>query len=164
MLEKQWTRLKSGTDIRGVATEGVPGEPVTLTNEVVARIVAGFGRWLKEKYEKKTCCVAIGHDSRLSGPRIRDVAVETLASSGSRVICCGLSSTPAMFMTTVQLDCDGAVQITASHHPFHRNGLKFFCREGGLDSGDILKILTYAQDCLLYTSWPCQNTSFLSGR
>lgn len=146
MLEKQWTRLKSGTDIRGVATEGVPGEPVTLTNEVVARIVAGFGRWLKEKYEKEACCVAIGHDSRLSGPRIRDVAVETLASSGCRVICCGLSSTPAMFMTTVRLDCDGAVQITASHHPFHRNGLKFFCREGGLDSGDILKILTYAQE------------------
>lgn len=146
MLEKQWMRLKSGTDIRGVATEGVPGEPVTLTNEAVARIVFGFARWLKGKYGKEACCVAVGHDSRLSGPRIRDVAVETLAAGGCRVVCCGLSSTPAMFMTTVRLGCDGAVQITASHHPFHRNGLKFFCREGGLDSGDILQILAYAQE------------------
>ena len=144
MLEKEWARLKSGTDIRGVATEGVPGEPVTLTNQAVARIVFGFARWLEERYQKRGCRVAVGHDSRLSGPRIRDVAVDTLSAAGCAVVSCGLSSTPAMFMTTVKLGCDGAVQITASHHPFHRNGLKFFCREGGLDSGDILQILTYA--------------------
>ncbi len=146
MLEKEWARLKSGTDIRGVATEGVPGEPVTLTNQAVARIVFGFARWLEERYQKRGCRVAVGHDSRLSGPRIRDVAVDTLSAAGCAVVSCGLSSTPAMFMTTVKLGCDGAVQITASHHPFHRNGLKFFCREGGLDSGDILQILTYAQE------------------
>ena len=46
---------------------------------------------------------------------------------------CGLASTPAMFMTTVDLGCDGAVQLTASHHPYHRNGLKFFLPSGGLD-------------------------------
>ena len=49
-------------------------------------------------------------------------------------------------MTTVDLECDGAVQITASHHPFNRNGLKFFTREGGLEGEDIEKILQYAQD------------------
>ena len=29
----EYSKLKSGTDIRGVAVEGVPGEPVTLTDE-----------------------------------------------------------------------------------------------------------------------------------
>lgn len=46
-------------------------------------------------------------------------------SHGVQVLNCGLASTPSMFMTTVDLNCDGAVQITASHHPFNRNGLKF---------------------------------------
>lgn len=51
-----------------------------------------------------------------------------------------------MFMTTVDLKCDGALQITASHHPFNRNGLKFFTRDGGLEASDIEEILTYAQE------------------
>ena len=51
-----------------------------------------------------------------------------------------------MFMTTVDLGCDGALQITASHHPFNRNGLKFFTREGGLEGSDIEEILLYAQN------------------
>jgi radical SAM superfamily enzyme YgiQ (UPF0313 family) len=49
-------------------------------------------------------------------------------------------------MTTVDLGCDAAVQITASHHPFNRNGLKFFTRDGGLDAPDIEAILQHAQD------------------
>ena len=48
-------------------------------------------------------------------------------------------------MTTVLADCDAAVQITASHHPFNRNGLKFFTRDGGLSGGDITAILLNAQ-------------------
>ena len=47
-------------------------------------------------------------------------------------------------MTTVEMGCDGAVQITASHHPKDRNGLKFFTRDGGLDSSDIADILKKA--------------------
>ena len=37
-------------------------------------------------------------------------------------------------------------RITASHHPFNRNGLKFFTKNGGLDSPDITAILEFAQD------------------
>lgn len=57
-----------------------------------------------------------------------------------------------MFMTTVDLGCDGSVQITASHHPFDRNGLKFFCAvsdtriSGGLEGAEIEEILQFAQD------------------
>lgn len=51
-----------------------------------------------------------------------------------------------MFMSTLHLHCDGAIQITASHHPYHRNGLKFFTPDGGLDACDIEAILLFAQD------------------
>ena len=67
-------------------------------------------------------------------------------AAGAAVLCCGLASTPSMFMTTVDLGCDGALQITASHHPFTRNGLKFFTRGGGLEGSDIEAILTFAQN------------------
>ena len=53
-----------------------------------------------------------------------------------------------MFMSCIvpDLNCDGAVQITASHLPFDRNGLKFFTKEGGLNSSDIEEILLLAQE------------------
>ena len=51
------------------------------------------------------------------------LALRGLTEAGCQVIDCGLASTPSMFMTTMDLNCDGAVQITASHHPYFRNGL-----------------------------------------
>ena len=122
MLDKKWKSLKSGTDIRGVATEGVEGQEVNLTDEAVERIVRGFVLWLMEKTGKSNqeLTVSVGRDSRISGPRIRMVALRGLTEAGCQVIDCGLASTPSMFMTTMDLNCDGAVQITASHHPYFR--------------------------------------------
>lgn len=37
-------------------------------------------------------------------------------------------------------------RLRASHHPWHRNGLKFFTKDGGLDAPDIEEILTAAQE------------------
>ena len=140
--------FKSGTDIRGVACEGVPGEEVNLTDEAVAAMTAGFLLWVEDKVGKKSgeLTVAVGRDCRVSGERIAKVVIATLLSAGAHVYDCGLSSTPSMFMTTVDFGCDASVQITASHHPFNRNGLKFFVREGGLDHGDITAILEHAQN------------------
>lgn len=148
MLEQEWKRFESGTDIRGVASEGVAGEEISLTDEAVERMTAGFALFLAQKRGKDVpaLTVAVGHDSRISAERIRSAVVRALISSGIRVLDCGLASTPAMFLTTVDLDCDGSVQITASHHPFNRNGLKFFTPEGGLDAADIERILLSAQE------------------
>lgn len=148
MLEQYWKRFESGTDIRGVASEGVAGEEVGLTDEAIGRMTAGFALFLAKKRAKDVSAltVAVGHDSRISAERIRSAVVRTLICAGARVLDCGLASTPSMFLTTVDLGCDGSVQITASHHPFNRNGLKFFTPEGGLDSADIEEILLSAQE------------------
>lgn len=151
MSEQHWKKFKSGTDIRGVAVDGVAGEPLDLTDETVERMAAAFARWLSEK--SATPCsdltISVGRDSRISGERMRDAVVRALLSLGVTVVDCGMASTPAMFMTTVKpvvdgRSCDGAVQITASHHPFHRNGLKFFRPSGGLEGGDITAVLEIA--------------------
>lgn len=77
MLNAQWKRFKSGTDIRGCALDGVEGEPVNLTDEAVERMAAGFLLWLSGRTGKAgdTLTVSVGRDSRLSGPRIRDAVV-----------------------------------------------------------------------------------------
>ena len=147
MLNDFYKQFKSGTDIRGVASEGVEGQPVNLTDEVVHNMAAGFARFLGNKLSKRITelRVAVGRDSRISGERIANIVIKTLSDYGIEVLDCGLATTPSMFMTTVELGCDAAVQITASHHPFNRNGLKFFTRQGGLEGSDITEILEYAQ-------------------
>ena len=148
MLNDTYKIFKSGTDIRGVASEGVADEPVNLTDEIISAMADGFILWTEEKTGKPATglTVSVGHDCRISGEHIADIVIRRLARAGVKVYDCGLSSTPAMFMTTVDLGCDAAIQITASHHPFNRNGLKFFTRGGGLDSPDIEAILQHAQD------------------
>ena len=142
-----YNELKSGTDIRGVASDK-GGKTVNLTAAAVCDITSAFIVWLCEKTSKRAdeLKIAIGHDSRITAEEIKTNAVSRLLLAGVHIIDCSLSSTPAMFMTTVNLNCDAAIQITASHHPFDRNGLKFFTKEGGLDSSDIAVIVDLANN------------------
>lgn len=140
-------KFKSGSDIRGTAAEGVENQPIELTDERVDRMAKGFYVWLKKRNpDKSRLTISLGHDSRISAPRLSACVKKALVESGADVIFTGLSSTPAMFMTTQLLGCDGAIQLTASHHPFNKNGLKFFSPKGGLEGSDITEILTYAND------------------
>lgn len=140
--------FKSGTDIRGIACEGVENEHINLTDEAVKAMTNGFLCWLEKRIDKPLdkCKISVGHDSRISAPRLKADVIEVLENAGITVLDCSLSSTPAMFMTTVDIGCDAAVQLTASHHPFNRNGLKFFTKDGGLEGSDITEILNYANE------------------
>ncbi len=144
-MATDYKKLKSGTDIRGVAVE-TEGSPVQLTDETVYALTCGFARFLAEKGITPMSRVAVGHDSRISAERIKVQVIRALCDCGFTAVDCGLASTPAMFMTTVDFDCCGAVQITASHHPYDRNGLKFFTKEGGVDSGDLDAIIAFAAE------------------
>lgn len=143
-----YNKLKSGTDIRGVAVEGVPGEPVNLTDQTIETIAAAFLVWITRRLNKTAAGlqIAIGHDSRISADRISAALQRVFVRYGVQVLDCGLASTPSMFWATLDLPCDCSVQITASHHPYHRNGLKFFTPQGGLDGPDIAEILSLAQE------------------
>ncbi|HZK39076.1 MAG TPA: phosphomannomutase/phosphoglucomutase [Clostridia bacterium] len=155
MKEKKWANFKSGSDIRGFGISSDCAEnTLYLSDTVISQIINGFALWLNKRTNENLnkMSVSVGHDSRLSAQRIKGNVISVLNGLGIRVLDCGLSSTPAMFMTTVDLDCLGAIQITASHHPYDRNGFKFFTRDGGLDGKDIDKILMFAQNNLFASS------------
>lgn len=142
-MENIYKKLKSGSDIRGTAADGVPGEEIELTDKAVFDLTVGFCKWLKEKgYNGEK--IAVGHDSRISAVRIKNQVISALGEFGYKVYDCSYASTPAMFMTTVYLDCFASIQITASHHPFNKNGLKFFTKDGGLNGEDIERITVLA--------------------
>ena len=144
-----YKKLQNGSDIRGVALEGIEGQHINLTEDVCRDIGRGFAVWLTKKTGKTNGLrVAVGRDSRLSGPQLAQWICDAIQKQGILVTDFGMASTPAMFMSTVTdgYRFDGSVMITASHLPFNRNGFKFFTCEGGLEKGDIKEILTYAED------------------
>lgn len=148
MLNEFWGKLKSGSDIRGIAMEDDNNSKIDLTNDIVEKICISFTKWLgrKTNLDYKLITVAIGHDSRLSANRIKNAAINALRSIGVNIYDCSLTSTPAMMMATSVLNCTGAIEITASHHPKNKNGLKFFTINGGLSDNDIEEILEIAQN------------------
>ena len=144
ITEDKLMRLKSGTDIRGVAVK-TETEEIELTDEVVEKICTAFVVWLRKKSGKEDLRIAVGHDSRISADRIKKAAVKAFTAEGAVVYDCGLSSTPSMFMTIVlDIKVDASLEITASHHPYQRNGLKFFTVNGGLEESDVEEILHIA--------------------
>lgn len=149
MQEFTWTTLQNGSDIRGVALEGVADEAVNLTPEVVSILGKAFVQWLEQKQGTAATdlTISIGRDSRLSGEVLRQAAIDGISSLGATVYDFDIASTPAMFMSTVTagFNCCGAIMLTASHLPFNRNGLKFFTAQGGLSKQDITNILKLAQ-------------------
>ncbi len=143
-----WKKLQNGSDIRGVAMEGIQGESVNLSEEVVEQLGKAFAQWIRLKRpDQTTYVVAVGMDSRITGPALKEAFARGLSNLGFDVFDCGIASTPAMFMTTVDKDykIDAGVMITASHLPFNRNGLKFFTSEGGANKSDITEILSIAE-------------------
>lgn len=62
------------SDIRGVAVDGVVGEPLNLTEPVTQAIASAFAAWLVDKKKtdsSKRLKISIGHDSRISAQKLQ---------------------------------------------------------------------------------------------
>ncbi len=148
MLLQEYLHLQNGTDVRGVACEGIAEENVTLTEEAVEQIAKAFCVWLISRTGKTTVTIAVGYDSRITALPLCNAALKGILSTGHNAVVTGLSTTPSMFMLLqdeeLDVACQGSIMITASHLPFNRNGLKFFSKQGGLEKADVTEILTLA--------------------
>lgn len=146
-MVKELLKLQNGNDIRGIAIEN-SNLKVNLTDQVARVIALGFAVWLKNKkdIEMGKVNIAVGMDSRLSGPSLKSSVIDGLTELGCNVFDCGMCTTPAMFMSTIldKYKCHGSIMITASHLPYYYNGMKFFTESGGCEKEDIKNILTTA--------------------
>ena len=148
MTQQDYLKLRNGSDVRGVACEGVPGESVTLTTEAAECIAKAFCVWLLSHTGQTRLTIAVGYDSRITSPALCEAVVNGILSTGHNAVVTGLSTTPSMFALLKddrkmkERYCNGAIMITASHLPFNRNGLKFFWHNGGLDGSQVKEFLS----------------------
>jgi len=115
------TRRYFGTDgIRGRAGE----EPIT------AAFAEKLGRALVRVLGTGRPVVAIGRDTRASGPLLEAGLARGLAAAGAEVRLLGVLPTPGVAAYTVENQLAAGAVISASHNPAHDNGIKFFSGDG----------------------------------
>jgi phosphoglucosamine mutase len=113
-----------GTDgIRGTVNQG------HVTGEDFYKFALAAGSFFKIKDKKKHLAI-IGKDTRISGYMLEPAIVSGLTSAGMDVITFGPIPTNALAMLTRSMKADIGIMITASHNPYHDNGLKLFGPDG----------------------------------
>ena len=112
-----------GTDgIRGVAGE------FPLDQATAAALGVALARWIRD--ERLHPEVVIGMDTRESGPWIAEHVAGGLAHEGVGAQFAGLISTPGLAHAAKVGPFAAGVMISASHNPYHDNGIKVIDHSG----------------------------------
>jgi phosphoglucosamine mutase len=112
-----------GTDgVRGLANKD-------LTPELAFEL-GKAGAYVLTKAFKHAPKIIIGDDTRLSGDMLKSALAAGMCSVGAHVYYAGSIPTPAIAFLTKKLGFDAGAMISASHNPYHDNGIKFFNRDG----------------------------------
>ena len=116
-------RTLFGTD----GIRGIPGE-FPLDHRTLHWIGRTLGEYLAS--EEATPRVLIGMDTRESSPAIAQRIAEGLASGGAEPVSAGVITTPGVAWLTKNEGFSAGVVISASHNPYHDNGVKVIARTG----------------------------------
>src|ERR1700722_6682729 len=116
-----------GTD----GIRGIPGE-YPLDDQTLYWIGRSLGRYLSRHPDNggQQSRVLIGMDTRESGPHIAAVLGAGLAEEGVAYASAGIISTPGVACVVRKDGFSAGVVISASHNPYHDNGVKLFAGSG----------------------------------
>jgi phosphoglucosamine mutase len=114
-------------------TDGIRGEvgKFPIVPDFVMRLGYAAGQVLAKNagtHGKPT--VLIGKDTRVSGYLLEAALEAGFSAAGVDVMLCGPMPTPAVAYLTRTLRLSAGVVISASHNPYHDNGIKFFSAHG----------------------------------
>ena len=111
-------------------TDGIRGVPGV--SPLDDRTLFATGRALGDHLREidQAANVLIGMDTRESGPHIAAVLAAGLLHSGATVAFAGVITTPGVACLVRQNDFQAGVVISASHNPYHDNGVKLFSHAG----------------------------------
>lgn len=119
-----------GTDgIRGLANEyPMTGEVAMAVGRAVAHVLLR-NQAVRNRNARKARIV-IGKDTRLSGYMIEQAITSGICSMGADAILIGPLPTPGVAFVTQNMRADAGIMISASHNPYHDNGIKIFSADG----------------------------------
>ena len=111
-------------------TDGIRGIPGTypLDDATLYGVARALGKYLLERDANPR--VLIGMDTRESGPHIAAQLAAGLADDGVGFVSAGVISTPGVACLVRQNKFSAGMVISASHNPFHDNGVKLFAGTG----------------------------------
>ena len=111
-------------------TDGVRGEAnVGLTPELAYRLGRAAAVYFRKDNEDAPL-ILIGRDTRISGEMFEASLVAGICSAGGRAMLAGVIPTPAIAYLAKKHNAKAGIVISASHNPFHDNGIKFFGGDG----------------------------------
>ncbi|HSA34611.1 MAG TPA: phosphoglucosamine mutase, partial [bacterium] len=141
------TRKLFGTDgVRGTAN----AFPVTVDNALVlGRTAVRYFQQASPIREGKHRIV-VGKDTRLSSYMLEAAIAAGICSAGADAVLLGPLPTPGISFITRSMRADAGVVISASHNPYHDNGIKFFSKEGTklTDEAELEIEEAFAQDSI----------------
>jgi phosphoglucosamine mutase len=108
-------------------TDGVRGEAGTF---LTAELATALGRATTASLDAERPQVLIVRDTRESGPMLEAALAAGIAAAGGDALLGGVLPTPAAAILVKRLGLDLAAVVSASHNPFHDNGIKFFDGQG----------------------------------
>jgi len=112
-------------------TDGIRGRVGSdkMNVEFVLRLGLAAGRVFSAQTEKPAT-ILIGRDTRISGMALQSALQAGLVAAGVHVKLLDVMPTPAIAHLTQSLGATAGVVISASHNPYHDNGIKFFDAQG----------------------------------
>lgn len=111
-------------------TDGVRGRANVFPMTASFALRLGQAAAQQFKNGKKQHRIVIGKDTRISGYMFENALVAGICSMGVDAVQVGVIPTPAVAFLTRCLRADAGVVISASHNPYHDNGIKFFSGDG----------------------------------
>ena len=112
-----------GTD----GIRGIPGE-YPLDDATLERVGNALGSHLRAESAQPR--VLIGRDTRESGPHIADCIARGLSAAGAQPVSAGVLTTPGVAWLVNREGFSAGVVISASHNPYHDNGVKLISSSG----------------------------------
>ena len=112
-------------------TDGIRGavNSKNINGDMFFKFGLATGTYFKTQKKKKQIAI-IAKDTRLSGYSLEPALVSGLTSAGMHVYTLGPLPTNGLAMLTKSMKANMGIMITASHNPYHDNGLKLFGPDG----------------------------------
>ncbi len=119
-----------GTD----GIRGIPGE-YPLDDRTLERTGLALGEHISSDYRPARATslrprVLVGRDTRESGPHIAECIARGIASAGAEPVSAGVLTTPGVAWLVNRERFAAGVVISASHNPYHDNGVKLISSAG----------------------------------
>jgi phosphoglucosamine mutase len=121
-------------------TDGIRGRVgvFPMTQQDIYILARSLGIYLKTK-QSSIGKIAIASDTRESHNSFEQAIMQGFASIDIETVHLGIATTPALAYTVKNSNFDAGIVISASHNPYHDNGVKFFDDKGLKLTNDVEK-------------------------